>query len=412
MRIVTPEALRRRLSDIPAAAPRVLASGNHAVPWSLIGAVDDALESYRLFMLNAPVGIPVRDGMTLETAFVGAGMRGQPRLDYHPCRLSLVPALLARRLPPDVVLLNTTVPRDRVVSLGVEVNILPAAVETARARGSLVVAMLNRDMPYTYGDSQLSVDEIDLAIEVDEPLVPSSPPAPTEVQETIGALVATRVPDGATLQVGIGGIPDATLGALTLRRGLRVWTEMFSDGLLGLVRSGALDPDVPLTTSFAAGGAELYEWLDGNRRVVFARTERTNDPGVISRQPGMTSINAALQVDLHAEANASYVDGHIYSGFGGQSDFVVGALHAHDGRAIVALPAWHAKSDTSTIVPHLDGPATSFQHSYVVTEHGIAAIWGGSQRDQACQLIDRAADPRARDGLWSAARQMGLDCGP
>ena len=410
MRVVTPEALQRRLSDIPIPVPRVVASGNHAVPWPLLRVADAALASYRLFMLNAPVGIPVRAGVILETPFVGAGMRGQSQLDYHPCRLSLVPALIARRLPPDVVLVNTTVPRDRVVSLGSEVNVLPAAVEIARARGALVVAMLNPSMPYTYGDSQLSVDEIDIGVEVDEPLLPSSLPAPTEVQRAIGELVATRVPDGATLQVGIGGVPDATLAALTSRRGLRVWTEMFSDGLLGLVRSGALDEDTIITTSFAAGGAELYEWLDGNPRVVFARTERTNDPGVISKQPGMTSINAALQVDLHAEANASYVRGRIYSGFGGQSDFVVGALHANDGRAIVALPSWHARSDTSTIVPRLDGPSTSFQHSYVVTEHGIAAIWGGSQREQACQLIDNAAAPGVRAELWDAAHAMGLDC--
>jgi acyl-CoA hydrolase len=327
-------------------------------------------------------------------------------LAYHPSRLSLVPALLSRRLPPDVVVLNTSPPRDGLLSLGTEVNILPAAVEVARARGALVVAMLNREMPYTYGDSQLSVDEVDIAVEVDQPLAAMGRPAPSDLQREIGERVAELVPERATLQLGIGAIPDAVLASLTQRRGLRVWTEMFSDGLLGLAHAGALE-EGGLTTSFAFGSPELYAWLDGNRDVLFLRTERTNDPAVISRQPRMTSVNAALQVDLYAEANASYVGGRIYSGFGGQTDFVVGALHSPGGRAIVALPSWHEPTSSSTIVRELDGPATSFQHSFVVTEHGTAEIWGRSQREQAAALID-VATPGAREGLREVARQLGV----
>jgi acyl-CoA hydrolase len=180
---------------------------------------------------------------------------------------------------------------------------------------------------------------------------------------------------------------------------------MLSDGVLRLEEAGAL-ADGLLTTSFAAGNQELYAWLDGNERVMFSRTERTNDPGLIARQPQMTSINAALQVDLFAQANASYVNGGIYSGFGGQTDFIVGALHASSGRAIVALPSWHDRSSTSTIVKHLPGPATSFQHSYVVTEHGVAAIWGRPQAEQAHELVERAAAPAARDELRAAAAQL------
>src|SRR4051794_16295530 len=129
---------------------------------------------------------------------------------------------------------------------------------------------------------------------------------------------------------------------------------------------------------------------------------------MISRQPAMTSINAALQVDLYAEANASYVRGRIFSGFGGQSDFVVGALHADAGAAIIALPSWHPRSESSTIVPRLDGPATSFQHSYIVTEQGVAEIWGRSQREQASQLVERAAAPDARPELRAAMVSLGL----
>jgi acyl-CoA hydrolase len=407
VRTVSPEALGRRLSDLHAPDPRVIASGNHAVPWTLLRVLDEALESYRLFMLNAPPGVPDRPGVMLESPFVGAGMRGKERLAYLPCRLSLVPALITKRTPPDVVLLNTSPPRAGLVSLGVEVNVLPAAVESARARGALVVAAVNPHMPYTYGDAQLSEYDIDLAVEVAEPLGHHARAQPSEVHQQIGERIAGLVPPGATLQMGIGAIPDAALGWLTKRRGLRVWTEMFSDGMLELVKAGALE-EGGITTSFAAGSDELYDWLDGNRDVVFARTERTNDLSVISRQRAMTSINAALQVDLYAEANASYVGQRVYSGFGGQSDFVVGALHSPGGQAIVGLPSWHERSNTSTIVERLDGPATSFQHSFVVTENGVATVFGHAQREQARELIDNAAAPAARESLREAARRLWL----
>ena len=408
MRTITVESFARRLRD-QAAGPtmRVVASGNGAVPWTLLHALDAALESYRLFMLNAPIGVPDRPGVVLETPFVGAGMRGRAGLAYLPSRLSLVPALLREHVPPDVVLVSTTPPRDGIISLGVEVNILPAAIEAARARGALVVAAINPAMPYTYGDALLHLDEVDFAVEVEDPLGHHQQRPPSDLHRVIGERAATLVPDGASLQMGIGAIPDVVLASLTSRSGLRVWTEMFSDGMLGLVKAGAL-ADAPITTSFAFGSQELYDWLDRNRAVVFARTERTNDPSLISRQPAMTSINAALQVDLYAEANASYVGSRIYSGFGGQSDFVVGALHSPGGRAIVALPSWHDRSDSSTIVERLDGPATSFQHSNIVTEHGVASIWGQSQREQATELIENAAAPAARDALRHAAVRLGI----
>lgn len=412
MRTVSVSALARHLQSLPA-NPRVVVSGNRAVPWVALETADASLSEFRLFMLNAPTGVPDREGVTLETPFVGPGMRGRVGLAYYPSRLSLVPALLGSRLPVDVVLVHTSPPRDGLLSLGVEVNVLPAAIEAARARGGLVVAQINPHMPFTYGDALLHADDVDLAIEVASPLEELPRPAADDVQTAIAANVAALVSDGATLQTGIGAIPDATLAALTGRRGLRVWSEMVSDGVMHLHRRGAL-ADAPLTTSFASGTAELYEWLDRNECVTFARTERTNDPAVIARQPAMTSINAALQVDLHAQANASYVHGRIHSGFGGQSDFVVGALHSAGGHAIIALPSWHERSDSSTIVPELQTPATSFQHSYVVTEHGVAHIWGRPEHEQAHQLIENAAAPRVRPTLLamlhdhpSAARAAG-----
>ena len=405
MRTVSEGTLLRHLQALPHQNPRIVCSGNHAVPWRLVDIANKALERYRLFTLNGPAGLPDRPEVTLETCFVGAGMRGRPTLAYYPSRLSLVPALLNRELVPDVVLLHVAPPRQGLLSLGLEVNVLPAAIEAAHARGGLVVVEVNPKMPYTYGDALLSVDDVDFAIETDAPVGELHRPDLTDVQRVIGAHVASLVANGATLQLGIGAIPDATLAALGDRRELQVWSEMISDGVMHLDRAGAL-AEKTLTTSFAAGSAEFYEWLDGNPRLTFTRTERTNDPAVIARQPAMTSINAALQVDLFAQANASYVRGRIYSGFGGQTDFVVGALHSTGGHAIIALSSWHEASSTSTIVDHLPSPATSFQHSYVVTEHGVATIWGRPQRQQAHELIDNAAHPQARESLRSKAAQL------
>jgi hypothetical protein len=172
VRTLTPSALSAALHALPTTGPdgpRVVVSGNHAVPWDLLGLVDAALPAYRIFMLNAPRGVPDRDGVVLETPFVGHGMRDSPRLSYVPARLSLVPTLFGTTRVPDVVVLHVSAPRDGTVSMGTEVNVLPAAVEAVRSRGGLVVAQVNRCMPYTFGDGVLALEEVDLALEVDVP---------------------------------------------------------------------------------------------------------------------------------------------------------------------------------------------------------------------------------------------------
>lgn len=407
MRIVSESALEGRLMAYASGSPRVVAAGNFATPHALLQLVDGTLATYRLFSLNAQAGLPEREGVVHETPFVGPGVRRSERLDYLPARLSLVPRLFSRTHPPDVVLLHTTPPRAGRVSLGIEVNLLPAAIEQARRRGGLVCAQVNPQMPWTYGDAEISTDLVDLALEVDVPL-PSPVARPVgDVEASIGQRVAALVEDGATLQLGIGAVPDATLAGLVRRRGLRLWSEMFSDGVLALDRAGAFDPDEQLIASFLFGSPELYAWVNGNPRVQLLRTEVTNDPTAIARHPRMTSVNGALQIDLFGQANASWVGGRIHSGLGGQSDFVVGALHAADGQAIVALPSWHPRADRSTIVAALDGPATSFQHSWVVTEQGAAAIWPGTSRDQARHLV-QVAHPDARAGLEREAEARGL----
>ena len=407
MRTISIEQLKVILSALPA-NPRIVASGNFATPRVLLQAADEAIETFKLHMLNAQPGLPDREGITYESAFVGPGMRRHPRLDYIPSRLSLVPVLFRDHYVPDVVLLHTSTRRHDTVSLGTEVNILPAAIEACRERGGIVIAQANPGMPYTYGDAQLYEHEIDYLVEVDEPLAVKHEVEAADVSRDIGERISALVGDGSTLQLGIGAIPDAVIGNLHDRRGLRIWTEMFSDGVLGLARANALDPEVPITASFVFGSQELYEWLHLNRSVRMLRTEKTNDPGQIAKQAKMTSINAALQIDLFDQANASHVRGRVYSGFGGSTDFIVGALHARGGQSFMALPSWHAKANVSTIVPRLTEYVTSFQHSYVVTENGIADCFGHSEKQQAHNIIEKAAHPSVRDELREHARQMGL----
>ena len=407
MRIIEIEQLKKVLQAL-SENPRIVVSGNFAPPMTLLGILDSVLPTYRLHMLNAQPGIPDREGVTHETAFVGAGMRKSSRLDYVPSRLSLLPVLLRDHLRPDVVLLHTTTPRFDTVSLGIEVNILPAAIAAVRAYGGVVIAQANPQMPYTYGDSQIYDSEIDFLVEVDEPLKVHTPGELSDTSRQIGERIAALVEDNSTLQLGIGAVPDAVLELMKKRKGLRVWTEMFSDGVLDLHKLGALDDDVPITASFIFGSPELYQWLHLNRRVRMFRTEKTNDPSLIARQAKMTSINAALQVDLFDQANASRVRGKIYSGFGGSTDFIVGALHSRGGQSFMALPSWHTKTNTSTIIPKITEAVTSFQHSYVVTENGVAPCFGHSEFEQAANIIQYAAHPDAREGLWDAAIKMGL----
>lgn len=390
--------------------PRIVSAGASIAPLGLIKVIDEALPSYRLNMINAKLGLPVREGVTHETPFVGPGMRGLPSLAYTPCRLSLVPALFRGPCAPDIVTLHVAPPRDGKVSMGIEVNVLVAAMEAVKERGGLLLGQVNPAMPYTFGDGLVAVEDFDALYEAETPLtLPADADAAVSAEvAVIGDLTARRVPDGATLQLGIGLIPNATLPGLTRRRNLAIWTEMLSDGVLALHRAGALDSGRDVVTSFALGTQEFYDWMHLNPHVLMRRTEVTNDPGIIARQPRMVSINTALQIDLLAQANASRIKARIYSGFGGQTDFIVGSLHSPGGQALMALRSMHAKAGVSTIVPLLQEPVTSFQASAIITEQGVAEVFGHTERDQARTIIEHAAHPSARDHLWSAAGALGL----
>ena len=242
-------------------------------------------------MLNAHGELPDREGVLLETAFVGPAMRKRKGLRYVPCRLSMVPHLFTGPLPPDVVLLQTSTPRYGRVSLGLEVNVLPAAVEAARAHGGLVIGMMNPACPTLYGDAEMLTSHFDYLIEVEQPLISIEPTEPDLVSRAIGTNVAEQIKDDSTLQLGIGGIPDAVLAHLKGHRGMTIWSETFSDGVMALEQAGALNPHHPIVGSFIFGSEELYDWCHDNPRIRLLRTEKTNDPAIIARHPQMTSVN-------------------------------------------------------------------------------------------------------------------------
>lgn len=320
----------------------------------------------------------------------------------------MVPILFRDHYRPDIVFIHTSPKRFDTVSLGVEVNILPAAIEAARSRNGIVIAQANKQMPYTYGDAQVYESEIDYLIEVDEPILENPTCEITDLHSEIGARIAALIENHSTLQLGIGGVPDAVLASLKGRKDMRIWTEMFSDGVLDLHKAGVLDKELPINASFIFGSRELYDWVNLNRGIRMRRTEVSNDPSLIARQAKMNSINSALQVDLYDQANASYVRGEIYSGIGGSTDFIVGALHSRGGQSFIALPSWHPKAKVSTIIPKLETPVTSFQHSYVVTEQGVAPCFGHPTKEQSANIIRHAAHPDAKSQLEEQAALMQL----
>jgi acyl-CoA hydrolase len=347
--------------------------------------------------------------------FIGENVREavhDGRADYLPVFLSEIPHLIrSRRIRVDVALIQVSPPDRRgYVSLGVSVDVVRAAVDTA----DLVLAEVNERMPRTLGDSFLHVDRIDRLIPVDDPLLERTPQPPDAVAQEIGRHVARLVPDGATLQTGIGQIPDAVLAALVERKDLGVHTEMLSDGIMALANAGVINGrrktlhPGKMVTSFVMGSRALYEWVHDHPAIEMRASDYTNDPGVIRQNDLMVSINSALAVDLTGQVASDTIDGRFYSGIGGQVDFIRGAARSRGGKAIIALRSTAKKGTVSRICPVLEegaGVVTSRGDvRYVVTEYGAADLWGRSIRERAMALI-AIAHPDYRAELLEAAKQ-------
>ena len=348
--------------------------------------------------------------------FIGANAReavNAGRADYVPIFLSDVPELFSSGvLPLDAVLINVSPPDAHgFCSLGTSIDATLAATRAA----TTVIAQLNRSMPRTLGDSFIHQDEIDFAVQVDQPPYEHVEGQIGEVERRIGEHVAELVPDGATLQMGIGSIPAAVGVALRGKRDLGIHTELFTDSVLDLVEAGAVTGALKevnrgkIVTAFLMGTRRLYEFVDNNPMIEMRPVDYTNDTTIIRRFRRMIAINSALSIDLTGQVAADSIGTRFYSGVGGQMDFMRGAALSHEGRAIIALPSTAKDGTVSRIVPVLAegaGVVTSRGHvRTVVTEFGVAELFGRSIRERASSLVG-IAHPDFREDLERDARRL------
>ena len=349
-----------------------------------------------------------------DAFFIGQNVRKavhDGRADYTPVFLSRIPDLIrSRRLPVDVALIQCSPPDQfGFVNLGVSVDISLAAIEAAR----LVIAEINPNVPVVPGAGFIQMDQIDSWIYNATELLEMKLDQPNEVELEIGRNVATLIEDGSTIQMGIGQIPDATLRALTGKRDLGVWTEMFSDGVIDLVEQGVITGKYKtihpkkISASFTIGTKRLYDFIRRNPRFTFHPSDLINDPVKIAQQHKMVAINSALEVDFTGQVCADSIGTKFYSGIGGQVDFIRGAAMCPGGKPTIALPSMAKHGSVSRIVATLTEGAgvvtTRGDVRYVVTEYGVADLLGKNIRERAVALIS-IAHPSVRAELLAAAK--------
>ncbi len=329
--------------------------------------------------------------------------------DTIPCFLGEVPSLFRSGLVPvDVAFLNVSEPDEEgFCSFGISADIAFSGAECAKT----IIAQVNKYMPRTFGDPVIHVSKITALCRGDEPLVEVPTPVPSEVDTKIGNFIANEIPDGATLQIGVGGIPNAVINALRNHQHLGLHTEAITDGVLPLIEKGIIDNSqkkiLPGKSvgSLVLGSKHLYDYIDGNRNFVIRDVAWTNDPQIIRQNPRAMAINSAIEVDLTGQICADSIGETIISGVGGQHDFMYGAALSEGGKCFIALPSMTNKGQ-SKIVAHLAPGAgvvtTRFQAQYIVTEHGIAFLRNLPLADRAKALI-RIAAPSVREDLERAA---------
>jgi 4-hydroxybutyrate CoA-transferase len=393
--------------------------GAAATPTPLLEALVQFqnVENVTLFHMHtegpAPFARPeYRERFFSVSLFTGPELRTpihEGRADFMPVFLSDIPSLfLTGQVPIDVALLTLSAPdRHGYCSLGTSVDCALAASRAAR----YVVAEINDQMPRTLGNTLVPFDRIHAFIHTNRPLHGHTPATPSPVEDAIGAHVASLVQDGATLQMGIGAIPDAALRRLFDKNDLGIHTEMFSDGVVDLIRAGVVTNRLKhvhpgrTVTSFVAGSQRLFDFVNDNPSIEFHPCDRTNDTALIRRNDRVVAINSALEVDLSGQVCADSIGLRIYSGIGGQMDFIRGAALSREGRPIIALPSTAAGGSVSRIVPALKpgaGVVTTRGHvHWIITEYGAVDLFGKTLRQRAAALIE-IAHPDFRQELRRA----------
>ena len=406
---------------------RVFLTGNCSVPRQLLDALvarapelTDVEIVTVLSIGPAPHADPSLQGhLKINTLFISDNVRSavqDGRADFTPCLLSEVPLLFrSGRLPLDVALIHVSPPDEHgFCSLGIEAGLIKTPAQVA----SVVIAEVNERMPRTLGDSFIHISKIDHAVPVDYPLAELPMGEANELSMRIGEHAAALVEDGSTMQMGIGSIPDAVLNYLAGKRDLGVHTELFSDGVMDLVQRGVITNERKtlhpgkIVAGFILGSQRLYSFVDDNPIVELHPTEYVNDPFVIAQNERMVSINSAIEVDLTGQVCADSIGPRLYSGVGGQMDFVYGASRSKGGKPIIALPSTATLRDgtrLSRIVAMLKpgaGVTTSRSHvHYVCTEFGVASLYGKTIRQRARALID-VAHPDFRNELEKKAAEL------
>lgn len=343
------------------------------------------------------------------TNFVGANTRkavAEKRADFFPALFSEVPAMMRSRLIPiDVAIVQLSYPDDNgYCSFGISSDYSKPSTENAH----IIIGELNRQMPYIGGDNLIHISQLDYIVEADYPLYTIPPPTMGPTEEAIGRYCASLIEDGSTLQLGIGAIPDAVLLFLTDKKDLGVHMEMFSDGVLELVKKGVINgkkktlhPE-KLIGTFLMGSSELYEFVNNNPAVEFYPVDYVNDPRIIAQNDQMISINSCLEVDLNSQVNSEVIGTTQFSGMGGQIDYIRGASWSKNGKSILAMPSTAKRGTVSRIVANLSEgtPVTTSRNEvdYVVTEYGIAKMKGKTLKERAMSLIN-IAHPDFRDIL-------------
>ncbi|MCC7441546.1 MAG: acetyl-CoA hydrolase/transferase family protein [Bdellovibrionales bacterium] len=403
---------------------RVFVHGGAATPSVLLqgfASGADRLKDVELIHLHTEGFHPLagKSGGTAFRAaslFVGPNLRKDldyDRVDYLPCFLSEIPALLrSGRRPIDVALLQVSPPDEHgYCTLGTSVDVARAAVDAAR----VLVAQVNPRMPRVHGDGFVHLDEIDHWVETEAPLHEPGTHASSAEEKAIGAHIAALIADGACLQVGIGAIPDAVLAALKGHRRLGVHTEMWSDGVLELLKCGAVDNSRKkvhagkTVSGFIIGSRAVYDFIDDNPSVIQLGVDYVNHPAVIARNPNVVAINSAVEVDLTGQVCADSVGNRVISGVGGQMDFIRGAALSEGGKPVIALTS-RTRAGTPRIVANLRpgaGVVTTRAHvHWVATEFGVADLHGLTLGERARALI-ALAHPDDRERLsreWKALR--------
>ncbi len=424
-RVTTPEEAVKVIQS----GQRIFLTGNVSVPQKILAALvnyapnlSDVEIVQALTVGSADyVSEAMQGHLRVNSIFISANIRKavhEGRADFTPVLLSEFPLLFKRGiLPLDVALIHVSLPDEHgFCSLGVEVGLTKSAAESARA----IIAEVNEQMPRTLGDSFIHVSRLNYIIPVNYPIaeMPMAEEGASDIVEKIAGYIAELIPDGATMQMGIGAIPDAVLKYLFTKKDLGIHSELFSDGVIDLVNAGvltnvqkSLHPG-KIVAGFIIGTKRLYDWVDDNPLIELHRTEYVNDPFVIAQNDRMVAINSAIEVDLTGQVCADSIGPKLYSGVGGQLDFIYGASRSKGGVPIVALPSVNVMRDgtaiskISAMLKQGAGVVTTRNHvRYIVTEYGVADLYGKTIRQRANQLIN-IAHPDFRADLRKQASEL------